>query len=200
MSRGCARIRGLLRAPLWLIGLLLLAAIGIGVYAYFTTPLPLGLSSVVRTPGGATVASTPTPTQTAAAAGARAPAGQPLVLGASSVTVRAVQRNQDLTANSRGGPAGNFTVVDLEVENAGTQPLSPRMTDFQLIDDRGRTYAVDPEATRSANTFGHRRDIFDASVAPGIQSATFLAFETAADATALTLRVTVGYGELDLPR
>ena len=42
----------MVRAPLWLILLLILAIVGLGVYAYFTTPLPFGLSSVIQTPGG----------------------------------------------------------------------------------------------------------------------------------------------------
>jgi hypothetical protein len=67
------------------------------------------------------------------------------------------------------------------------------------MDDRGRAYAVDTEATRSANSFGRRRDVFDASVPPGTRAITFLAFETATDAGALSLRVTLGYGELELP-
>ena len=37
-----------MRAPLWLILLIVLAIVGLGVYGYFTTPLPLGLSSVIR--------------------------------------------------------------------------------------------------------------------------------------------------------
>ena len=51
-----------MRAPLWLIFLLILAIIFISVYAYFTTPLPLGLSSVIRTPGGNNVPSASSPT------------------------------------------------------------------------------------------------------------------------------------------
>jgi hypothetical protein len=172
----------------------------VGVYAYFTTPLPLGLSAVVRTPGGANVSLTPTATQTASAPVARAPAGQPLLLGATSVAIHAVQRNQDLTTGGRGGPPGLFTVVDLTVENAGSQPVTPQVADFQLLDDHARTYAVDVEATRAVNTTGRRRDLFDASVPPGGRLDTFLAFETAADANALSLRVTLGYGEVELPR
>jgi Domain of unknown function (DUF4352) len=191
-------MRALVRAPLWLIALLLLAAIGVGVYAYFTTPLPLGLSSVIRTPGGES-ALTPTPLPITAPAGVRTPAGQPLVLGAATVYVSSVQRNQDLAANNRGGPPGMYTVVDIVVQNAGSSPLSPKATDFQLLDDRGRTYAVDLEATRSANTVARRRVLFDATVPPTASAETMLAFETSADAGALVLRVTAGYGELELP-
>jgi Domain of unknown function (DUF4352) len=192
-------MRGLIRAPLWLIGFLLMAAIFIGVYAYFTTPLPFGLGSIISTPGG-TVVAPPLPTQTALAANARASAGQPLLLGAASVVVQAVARNQDLTTGGRGGPPGTFTVVDVVVQNAGGQPVTPQVSDFRLLDDRGRMFAVDPEATRSTNTFGHRRNLFDASVPPGGQVATFLAFETTPDSNVVSLRVAMGYGELDLPR
>src|SRR5260370_39487561 len=89
-----------MRAPLWLILLIVLAIVGLGVYGYFTTPLPLGLSSVIRTPGGSNV---PTPASTAVgvSAGARTAAGPPLVLGATHVVVPTVQRHQDLSA---GGP------------------------------------------------------------------------------------------------
>jgi hypothetical protein len=192
-------MRGLIRAPFWLIGVLLLAAIVVGVYAYFTTPLPFGLGSFISTPGGANVVGA-IPTQTAAVANARAAAGQPLLLGAASVLVQAVQHNQDLTQGGRGGPAGSFTVVDVVVQNAGREPVTPQVADFRLLDDRGRVYAVDPEATRSTNSFGHRRNLFDASVPPGGQVATFLAFETSPDSMPVTLRVAMGYGELDLPR
>src|SRR5262249_33669464 len=187
-------------APLWLIGLLLLAAIVVGIYAYFTTPLPFGLGSIISTPGGGNVAVSGSPTQTATAANARAAAGQPLLLGAASVVVQSVARNQELTPGGRGGPPGMFTVVDVVVQNAGREPVMPQVSDFRLMDDRGRTYAIDPEATRSTNTFGHRRNLFEASVPPGGQVATFLAFETSTDSAPVTLRVAMGYGELDLPR
>jgi hypothetical protein len=189
----------LIRAPLWLIGLLLLAAIFVGLYAYFTTPLPYGLGELIKTPGGANVAPTAVPTATAVAATARAGAGQPLVLGAASVAVSGVQRNQDLTA--RQGPPGAFTLLDVTLSNTGGQPLVPQASDFRLVDDRGRVYAVDTEATRSENAFAHRRNVFESTVPPGSQVATYLAFETPADASSFTLRVTtLGYGDLDLPR
>jgi Domain of unknown function (DUF4352) len=175
-----------------------LAAVGVGVYAYFTTPLPMGLSSVVRTPGGES--SMPTPGPTVAPVGARTPAGQALVLGATSVAVQTVQRNQDLTANNRGGPPGLYTVLDVTIQNAGTMPLTPKPTDFQLSDDRGRTYAIDSEATRAVNSAARRRVLFDASVPPTANLQTLLAFETPSDASALTLRVSLGYGDLELPR
>jgi uncharacterized protein DUF4352 len=191
----------MIRAPLWLIGLLLLAGILIGVYAYFTTPLPYGLGVYFKTPGGvAAPATTALPTQSAVVANARAAAGQPLLLGATSVLVQSVQRNQDLTAENRGGPPGSFTVVDVLLSNAGTEPLVAQPIDFRLLDDRGRAYALDAEATRSMNSFGHRRNLFDASVPPGGELSTYLAFETPPDSTAATLRVSLGYGEAALPR
>jgi hypothetical protein len=188
----------MLRAPLWLIVVIVLAIVGLGVYGYFTTPLPLGLSSVIRTPGGSNTAS-PSTTTVGVPAGARTAAGQPLVLGATNVVVQNVQRNQDLTAGGR-GPAGSFTVVQIELQNGGSEPLVPLAADFRLIDDRGRLYAVDTEATRTVNIAAKHRDIFDASVPPGGRTATLLAFETAPDANALTLRVRLGYGEVELPR
>ena len=185
----------MLRAPWWFIGLLFVAAIGVAVYGYYTTPLPLGLSSLIQTPGGANGV-TPTPTGVPAA-GVRTAAGQPLVLGAASVTVQSVvQRNQPVA----GGPPGSFTVVDIVVQNSGTEPLTPQPPDFRLVDDRGRVYAVDPEATRSANNTARHRLIFDATVPPSSSIETLLAFQTAPDATNLSLRVNLGYGELELPR
>jgi hypothetical protein len=82
----------------------------------------------------------------------------------------------------------------------GSQPITPQPGDFRLLDDRGRVYAIDAEATRSSNAFAHRRDLFEASVPPGGQFSTYLAFETPADSNAATLRVTLGYGEAELPR
>jgi hypothetical protein len=189
----------LIRAPLWLIGLLFVAAIVVGVYAYYTTPLPYGLGELVSTPGGGNPPVAALPTQTALSAGAHAPVGQPLVLGAASVLVTSVARNQDLTTEGRNGPPGSFTVVDLQLANAGSEPLTPAVGDFRLVDDRGRTYAVDAEATRSSNAFAHRRDVFEASVPPGGRVDTYLAFETTADANPQTLRVVMGYGEAALP-
>jgi hypothetical protein len=188
----------LVRAPLWLIGVLLMAAVVVGVYAYFTTPLPFGLSGVIRTPGGE--AALPTAVATPALVGARTPAGQPLVLGATSVAVQSVLRNQDLAANNRGGPPGTFTVLDVMIQNGGALPLAPKVSDFQLMDDRGRTYAVDSDATRSVNATARRRVLFDAGVPPTASLQTLLAFETPADAGALTLRVSLGYGDLELAR
>jgi hypothetical protein len=188
----------LIRAPRSVLLLLVLAIVGLAVYGYFTTPLPFGLSSVIRTPGGSNV---PTPVTSSAGVpiGARTAAGQPLILGAANVVVQAIQRNQDLTTASR-GPAGVFTVVQIEVQNGGTESLAPQMTDFRLVDDRGWLYAVDLEATRAVNISSKRRVIFDAPVPPGGRLATLLAFETAPDTNALTLRVKLGYGDVELPR
>ena len=188
----------MVRAPLWVIVLLILAIVGLGVYGYFTTPLPFGLSSVIQTPGGAAVA--PSGSTRAAPAGTRTAAGQPLVLGATNVVIQSVQRNQDLTTGGRGGPTGSFTVVDLELQNGGNEPLTPQPANFRLIDDRGRVYAVDAEATRAVNASSRRRDIFDSTVPPSGRVDTLLAFETPPDANALTLRVSLGYGEVELPR
>ncbi len=200
MRRGrYARIRGLIRAPLWLIGLLIIAALGVGVYAYYTTPLPYGLGELISTPGGGNVPGGGVTTASGGTATGRAPAGQTLQLGAASVTVTSIARNQDLTADGRGGPPGSFTLVDVQLANAGSEPLTPTISDFRLIDDQGRTYAVDAEATRSTNAFNHRRDVFDASVPPGGQVETYLAFETTAGTNPQTLRVVMGYGEAALP-
>ena len=188
----------LMRAPLWLILVLVLAIVGLGVYGYFTTPLPLGLSAVIHTPGGSNVAA-PSATAVAGPAGARTAAGLPLVLGATSVVIDSVQRNQDLSAGGR-GPVGMFTVVQLEIQNGGSDPLTPQTADFRLVDDRGRAYAIDAEATRAVNTSTKHRDLFDATVPPGGRLTSLLAFETAADASALSLRVRLGYGEVELPR
>jgi hypothetical protein len=188
----------LLRAPKSVLLLLVLVIVGLAVYGYFTTPLPFGLSSVIRTPGGANVAPGGT-NAVGAPLGARTAAGQPLVLGAANVVVQAIQRNQDLSAVNR-GPAGVFTVVQVEVQNGGTESLTPQVADFRLVDDRGWLYAVDLEATRAVNASTRRRVIFDAPVPPGGRLATLLAFETAPETNALTLRVKLGYGDVELPR
>ena len=185
-----------MRAPVWLIALLVLLIVGIGVYGYFTAPLPFGLSSVIRTPGGANAP------QAAGATPARTAAGQPLLLGALTVTVETVQRNQDLFGGgernaSAGGP---FTVVQLGLANAGNQSITMQAGDFRLVDDRGRVYAVDTEATRMASQAARRRSPFDATVPPGGRLETALAFETAPDAGTLSLHVSLGYGEVELPR
>ncbi|MBV9170111.1 MAG: DUF4352 domain-containing protein [Chloroflexi bacterium] len=183
------------RTPLWVFVLLFVLIIGLGVYAYFTAPLPLGLSSVIRTPGGANVA-TPVP---GPAPGTRTVAGQPLVLGSTNVSVQSVQRAQDLSSNGRTGPPGTFTVVDVEIDNQGSDSLSPAAADFTLLDDRGRSYAVDIDATRTVNTAARRRVPFDSTVPPGARVAALLAFETTPDSNPLSLRVALGYGVLELP-
>jgi hypothetical protein len=186
-----------MRAPSWLIVLLLLVIVGVGIYGYFTTPLPFGLSAVIRTPGGSAVQGPPG--APVPPAGSRTAAGQPLVLGATNVVIQLVQRNQDLAASSR-GPVGLFTVIQLELQNGGNEPLAPKIDDFRLIDDRGRRFAVDLEATRAVNTTTRHRLLFEATVPPGGRFSTLLAFETPADIGALTLRVNLGYGEVELPR
>jgi Domain of unknown function (DUF4352) len=189
----------LIRAPRSVLLLLVLAIVGLVVYGYFTTPLPFGLSSVVRTPGGANVAAPPVTSSAGVPTGARTAAGQPLVLGAANVVVQTVQRNQDLTTANR-GPAGVFTVIQIEVQNGGTESLMPQTADFRLVDDRGWLYAVDLEATRAVNTSSRHRVIFDTPVPPGARVDTFLAFETNSDTNPLTLRVKLGYGDVELPR
>jgi len=185
-----------MRAPAWAIVLLLLVIVGLGVYAYFTTPLPFGLSALIRTPGGANVAPAASPS---IAPGSRTAAGQPLVLGATNLTVQAAQRNQPLALGG-GTAGGSFTILQIELQNAGNEPLSPRREDFRLVDERARSYVVDLEATRAVNQTNRRRVAFDASVPPGGRLVTLLAFETPPDVGGLTLRVNLGYGDLELPR
>jgi Domain of unknown function (DUF4352) len=173
-----------------------LLVVALLVYGYFTQPLPFGLSGVVHNPGAGVAATTGGPVATSARAGA----GQPLTLGVVSVVVDGVQRNQNLATGQERGPAGAFTVVQLQVQNGGTEPVSLQASDFRLVDDRGRTYAVDVEATRAAAQAARRRYPFEATVPPGGRLPTTLAFEPAADAQNLALRASLGYGELDLPR
>jgi hypothetical protein len=183
------------RTPLWVFVLLVLVIVGLGVYAFFTAPLPFGLSSVIRTPGGASVA----PAAPAGPQAARTAAGQTLILGSTSVLVEAVQRNQDLATAGR-GPAGAFTVVQITIENDGATSLVPQASDFVLLDEQGRTYRLDQEATRSVNTAAKHRAPFDSTVPPGGRTTTLLAFEMAPEATAASLRVTLGAGDIELPR
>jgi hypothetical protein len=121
------------------------------------------------------------------------------VLGATSIVVQSTARNQDVAGSAR-GPVGSFTVVQLDVQNGGNEPLVPKVDDFRLVDDRGRRYAVDLEATRAVNAAARHRTLFDVSVPPGGRMTTLLAFETPNDVAALTLRVAMGYGEVELPR
>jgi Domain of unknown function (DUF4352) len=186
-----------MRAPLWLLVLLFLVIVGIGVYGYFTTPLPFGLSSVIRTPGGSNAATTTS--SAGGPPGTRTAAGQTLILGSTNVVIQAVQRNQDLSNGGR-GPTGLFTLLQVELQNGGSESLSPRASDFRLIDDRGRAYAVDADATRQANAAAKHRDPFEATVPPGGRLTTVLAFETVNDTNPLSLRVTLGYGDIELPR
>jgi hypothetical protein len=184
-----------MRTPAWAIVLVVLLIVGLGVYGYFTAPLPFGLNALVRTPGGGGPVQT-----TAPAAAQRTAAGQPLGLGMVTVQVQSVQRSVDLTTGGRSGPAGAFTIVLLQVQNGGNEAVTPRTTDFKLVDERGRAYAVDVEATRAASQTTRRRSPFEATVPPGGRLDTELAFEVAPDATSLTLRVTLGYGDVELPR
>jgi hypothetical protein len=114
--------------------------------------------------------------------------------------VEGVQRSQELLGSGSRAPGGSFTVVLLGLQNGGSQAITMQASDFRLVDERGRTYAVDVEATRSANQTARRRVPFEATVPPGGRLETALAFETATDAGALSLRVSLGYGEVDLPR
>ena len=189
-----------MRAPNWLLALLVLVLVGLVVYAYFTTQLPLGLSSTVHPPGSAPAPSTGAVTNPAAVApGARVASGQTLTLGAVSLGILGVQR-QELALNAGKGPTTTFTVVMVAIQNGGRDPLTLDANEFHLQDERGRTYAVDMEASQLAAQNAKRRAPFEAPVPPGGQLQTTLAFETAPDAGAMTLRVNVGYGEIDLPR
>lgn len=191
-----------MRAPSWIFVVALLAIVGLGVYGYFTTPLPFGLNSVVRTPGGANAQpGTGAVTNPATVApGARVAIGQPLPLGAVTVNVTSVQKGQDVTANGTRGPAGLFTLVAVSVQNGGRDPLPVDAASFRLLDERGRAYAVDVEASKSGSALARRRGPFEAAVPPGGRLDTVLAFETAADSGSLSLRVALGYGELEIAR
>jgi len=186
------------RAPLWLVVVVGLLIVGLIVYGYFTAPLPFGLSSLVRSPFGGTA--TGGSGVVAAPPGARASAGQPLLLGAVTIVVESVQRSQELAQTPARGPAGAFAIVRVQIQNGGSEPLVLQPASFRLLDDRGRAYAVDPEATRAAAQVDRRRDPFEASVSPGTGLATTLAFGPAADAQTFVLRASLGYGELELPR
>jgi hypothetical protein len=183
------------RAPPRLVIGGILIVLALLVYGFFTQPLPFGLSSVVRNPGASSSPSASAPVQ----ATARTSAGQPLSLGAVTVAIESVDRNQDLTSGQIHGPPGAFTLVQLQIQNSGSESITPQPSDFVLVDDRGRTYAVDIEATRAAAGAEKRRYPFEATVPPGSRLETVLAFEPASDSSNLALRATLGYGEVALP-
>jgi hypothetical protein len=183
------------RAPPRLVISGILIVLALLVYGFFTQPLPFGLSSVVRNPGAGSSPSAGAPVQ----ATARTGAGQPLSLGAVTVSIESVDRNQDLTSGQIHGPPGAFTLVQLQIQNSGTESITPQPSDFVLVDDRGRTYAVDVEATRAAAGAEKRRYPFEATVPPGSRLETVLAFEPASDSSNLALRAMLGYGEVALP-
>lgn len=183
--------------PSWVIAAALILLVGLGVYGFFTQPLPFGLSSVVNNPGGQAARPAQAPVQQAP--GARVGATQPLGLGAVTVGVLGVQRGQSLSTSNR-GPATAYTVALVVIQNGGLEPLVLQPTAFSLIDERGRRYAVDVEASRAGATAAQKRPPFESTVPPGGRLETTLAFETAPDAGALTLRVSLGYGEVELPR
>lgn len=183
--------------PLWAVAAVFILLVGLGVYGYFTQPLPFGLSGVVNNPGGQAARPVQVPAQQAP--GARVSATQPLGLGAVTVGVLGVQRGQNLTTRER-GPAAAYTVALVVIQNGGLEPLVIQPAAFSLIDERGRRYAVDLEASRAAAVAAQKRAPFESTVPPGGRLETTLAFETAPDAGALTLRVSLGYGEVELPR
>ncbi len=186
-----------MRAPSWVLALLIVAIIGLSIYAYFSGQLPFGLSSVARPPGTAAIGFGPTPVVSGSG---RASAGQPLTIGAITVLVQGVQRGQAVESSAGRGTLGTFTLVPVSIQNGGRDPLALDGRDLWLQDERGRHYAVDVEASRSASVAAKRRPPFESAVPPGGRLETVLAFETAADAGALTLVAEVGYGELELPR
>jgi hypothetical protein len=183
------------RAPPRLVIGGILIVLALLVYGYFTQPLPFGLSSLVRNPGAGSGAAAGAPVSPTV----RTSAGQPLSLGAVTIAIENIDRNQDLTSSQIHGPPGAFTLVQLQIQNSGNASITPQATDFVLVDERGRTFAVDVEATRAAATAAKRRYPFEATVSPGSSLQTLLAFQPGSDSSNLALRATLGYGEVGLP-
>ena len=184
-----------MRTPPWLIFLILLAIVGLGRlwllhYALAARAL-LGHSH----PGGAV----PRPGARHRRPGWPAHSGWPAARARRDQRRRPVDSAQPGHCRCRGRPPAlhRRAARPAERRHRAARPSSTISGSSTTAAD---VYAVDLEATRAVNVAAKRRVLFDASVPPGGDMTTLLAFETPSDTGALTLRVGLGYGEVELPR
>lgn len=177
----------------------MLLIIGLGVYGYFTTPLPFGLSSYIRTPGGAAGEPPGVPAATGpGGAGARARLGQVLQLGDLQIEVGAIRSAQAVTPGAGETLPGSYTLLDVAARSTAPAPVALAESDFTLVDDAGRSYSLDAEATRAASAQAKLRSPVGQPLEPGEARTFVLAFQTPPDAKGFVLRVAIGYGEISL--
>jgi hypothetical protein len=168
---------------LWLPLLVLIVLILAG-YAYFRgVELP-----VVGRPGRAE------PVGGAASQTLLFNAGQPVSFGEWEYTVTDSRRGADVPGRTA---RGSFLLVTLRARNNGREPQALKPADFGLVDESGRRFSPDEEATKAA-AGARKDDLFAGMVQPGLVAEGMLAFDIPGDLRGLALRINRGYVDVRL--
>ena len=95
-------------------------------------------------------------------------------------------------------PGGSYAVVHLTVTNNGKEPRSLSAADFALVDDQGRRYSVESDATSMDSAALGLPNLLSVAVQPGLSKNSVIVFDVPKDARGLTLRLYQGYLDVNL--
>jgi hypothetical protein len=174
--------------------LLAVAIVGVFLWGYFTAQLPPPLPAYHPK-----TTSTDTPTQTQTTTTPAYQANHPFNYGTAQYSIIKIETATELKSGTlTASTSGSFVLVFLSVLDQGMNPLSLAPSDFTLIDNKGRTYTLNQEATNIACLLNDKKNILSESLQPGLSRDGVLAFDVPEAAAGFTLRLSNGYVEVAL--
>jgi hypothetical protein len=173
--------------------LLAIAIVIVFLWGYFTNDLPAPLPSFKpRT-------TTTTPTTTSTTTTSEFQLNKPFTFGSAQYTITKIELATELqSGTATTSTTGSYILVFLTVTNEGIVPLSLNPADFTLLDNKGRTFTLNQEATRIAALSNKKSNILTESLQPGLRQEGIIAFEVPDNTSGFVLRLSNGYVNVNL--
>ena len=173
--------------------LLSIAIIAVFTWGYFTNDLPAPLPSYK--PRTTTTAPITTSTTTTS----EFQLNKPFTFGNAQYTITKIELVSELQSGTTTvTTTGSYLLVFLTVLDEGTEPLTLNPGDFTIIDNKGRTFTLNQEATRIAALSNKKSNILTESLQPGLSQEGIIAFEVPANTSGIALRLSNGYVQVNL--
>ena len=173
---------------------LAVAIIAVFVWGYFTNDLPAPLPSFKpRTTTTIPVATTTTTTA------AEFQLNKPFTFGSAQYTITKIDLINELkSGTTTTTTTGSYVLVFLAVLDEGMTPLTLNPSDFTLIDNKGRIFTLNQEATRIASVSNGKGNLLTESLQPGLSKEGVLTFDVPKDASGFSMRLSNGYVNVNL--
>ena len=127
------------------------------------------------------------------------PLNNPFNFGSIQYTIEKVELATELKSGTNDiSTTGSYVLVFLTVLDEGSAPLTLNPDDFTLIDNQGRTFTLNQEATKIAALSNNKNNILTESLQPGLSQDGIIVFEVPANTSGFSLRLSNGYVQVGL--